>query len=334
MDRSIIYLICTYYMYYPNSNLHYNIYDVLHNDDNKVVIVMPSEYDSLDIKYIDNNSYIDFNLYKCPHKHVYIYVLTKPTNYSNIIKLKINGQVVSTCVSKYPEFKNEIIMSTIVKNEDKYIIQWIEFYSNLGIQRFIIYDNSDELTLDKVLKSYIDENKVVLIKWNYPYRLPVSGFSGQQSQQNHSIYAFQNCKYIGLFDVDEYLNLQKHKNINEFLDYLIDLKKINIKETGSFKFWSKEFYNPNNLPCDNYNFLKIFECSNVITNGHEKNFVIPKNVQTFSVHVITKGKFMNTITPDLAYFNHYLYLNKTNRGRNKSTLTDNTILNHVTNSMK
>lgn len=196
--------------------------------------------------------------------------------------------------------------------------------------RFIIYDNSDENTLNNLLEEYVNDKTVILIKWNYPYQLPLSGFSGQQSQQNHSIHAFQNSKYIGLFDVDEYLNFQHHDSVETFINDFVKLKNINLKDTGSFKFWSKEFYNPENLLTNDNNFFNIFKCSNVITHGHEKHFVIPKNVQTFSVHRITKGKFMHVIPPDVAYFNHYIFLNKNSRGKNKSNNEDSSILTHLT----
>lgn len=334
-------------MYYPNSILHYNIYDVLHNDNNKIVIIMPSEYDPLDIKYMEDDSFIDFNFHECPHKHVYIYVLTKQIDYSKNITLKINDEILSTQVSKYPEFKNEIIMSTMVLNEDNYIIQWIKFYLNLGVTRFIIYDNAlindnssyhsieNSSDLPSLLKYYIDNNIVILIKWPYFKRLPNSGASGQQTQQNHSIHTFQNCKYIGLFDVDEYLNLQRCDSIDSFIDDYIKRNNVNIDKSGSFKFWSKLFVNPHNLSTKNYDFLKIFTCfGDVITNGREKHFLIPKNVTIFSVHKVLRGKFVHRIPPEDAYFNHYYFLNKRNRGLNKTSLTDNTILKHLTDEMK
>ena len=59
--------------------------------------------------------------------------------------------------------------------------------------------------------------------------------------------------------------------------------------------------------------------------GHEKNFVIPRNVKTFSVHMITNGLPIVKINHNIAYFNHYIFLNKTNRGFNKSAMTDNSI---------
>ena len=101
----------------PISISKYNIYDIYHNDNNNLIIISPSESNPLDIVY-QNKSFI-INI--CPHNHTYIYLLTTPIEYSKKIKLSINGEIISTNVNKYPEFKDEIIMSTIVKNEDEYI---------------------------------------------------------------------------------------------------------------------------------------------------------------------------------------------------------------------
>lgn len=259
--------------------------------------------------------------------------------------LSTNGISINTEVNKYPTFKDEIILSTMVYNEDNYIRQWIKFHKNIGINRFIIYDNSEthdlksytskEKTSDlkNILNDYIKTETVILIKWSYPKRLNRSGISGQTTQQNHSIWAFQNCKYIGLFDIDEYINIQNNtdKNIHLFFNNLIQDEKINTNEIGSFRLLNKLFHNPANLPTDNYNFLKIYNCDKITLSGREKNFVIPKNVTTFSVHMITKGKKMYTVSYDKIFFNHYYFLNKINRGTNKTAYIDNSIYKHTLN---
>jgi len=222
-------------------------------------------------------------------------------------------------------------MSTIVKNEDNYIRQWINFHHKLGVNRFIIYDNSDKNTLSGIISDYINDRIVILIKWKYSYRLPISGFSGQSTQQNHSIWAFKNSKYIGLFDIDEYINIQIDTNIHDFFNNLIKKENINIQDIGSFRLLNKFFYNPNNLPIDGYKFLKIYNCDNITLSGHEKNFVIPKNVTTFSVHIVTKGKEMYDVSSNKIYFNHYYYLNKSDRGRNITDIIDDTINKHTIN---
>ena len=39
--------------------------------------------------------------------------------------------------------------------------------------------------------------------------------------------------------------------------------------------------------------------------GHEKNFVIPKNVDVFANHQVTKGLAKYNVDPKDLYFNHY-----------------------------
>jgi hypothetical protein len=228
----------------------------------------------------------------------------------------------------------------MVHNEDNYIRQWIQFHLNIGVTRFIIYDNSKindyksyksiekSSNLKKVLSDFIEKGIVVLIEWPYPKRLKISGISGQTTQQNHSIYAFRNSKYIGLFDIDEYINMQNNTNITDFFDSLIKNNKINTNKIGSFRLLNKFFTNPDNLPVNGYDFLSIYKCKEMTTTGCEKNFVIPKNVETFSVHMITKGKKMYNVDSKLVYFNHYQFLNKLKRGRDSSNLQDKTILKH------
>ncbi len=286
----------------------YHIYDIYHNDNNELIIIQPFSHKLLDIKYVGLSN-IKFKIEICPHWHTCIYISKKSIEYKQTIKLNINGQLIETCVNKYPEFNGEIIMSTLVKGEDEYIKQWILFYLNLGIDRFIIYDNSRSNTLQKVLQKYIDKKKVVLIRWSFPYQL-FSFPDAQTTQQNHSIYAFKNSKYIGLFDVDEYINIQNDKNIKTFLKELIIDEKVNANSIGSFKLLSKPFFNPYNQPENDFEFLKIYYCGQIIKKGYEKNFVLPKNVSTFSVHMITKGKPMYTVSSEKIYINHYLFLNK------------------------
>jgi hypothetical protein len=295
----------------------YKIYDIFYNG--KLIIIRPAEF-PLDI-YCANKK---MNVYTCPHQHTYIYTLK--LDYLPTISLTIQNETFETSVNVYPVFKDEIIMSTLVKEEDNYIKPWINFHLGIGITRFIIYDNSNSNTLSTHLHDYIEKKQVFLISWIVPYILPSSGISGQTTQQNHSIYAFTQCKYIGLMDIDEYVNMQQHTNIHTFFEEMIQENKININEIGSFVLLNKFFYNPNNLSTDNNNFLNIFNCDTITKNSNEKNFVIPKNVKTFSVHKITDGRPMFILHEKDVFFNHYVFLNKTNRGKNITDIIDNSIL--------
>jgi len=306
----------------------YNIYDILHNDRGKIVIIRASETPPVMIKMTVDDKLIAFDIECCPHNHTHVYTLNSEIMYDSnkIYKFMINDEEINTNISKYPSFENEIIMSTIVKGEDKYILQWIQYHIHLGIQRFIIYDNSHDNTLPSILNKYMNDGTVMLINWQYPYMLKISGISGQTTQQNHSIYAFNTCDYVGLFDIDEYINIQEpFSNIRTLLEEYIKTNNINKNDIGGFQLFNKFFYNPHHLPDDNNNFLKIYNCNDITLSGNEKNFVIPRNVKTFSVHMITKGLPIIKLSQNIVYFNHYIFLNKKNRGFDKTDLTDSSI---------
>lgn len=312
--------------YNPIYIKEHDIYDIFYNDNGNIVIIMANLKDLPNVSLFDQNTktYIPFKYNICPHKHTYVFYIKH--KYSDTIQIKVNKEVLKTKINKYPKFnKDEIIFSTLVKDEDNYIIQWIQYHKKLGVSKFIIYDNSSNNTLQSLLRDYINNNEVILIQWNYVYNQ-----KAQQTQQNHSIYAFQNVKFIGLFDVDEYVNIQSKTNIPNFFDTLIREKNINLDNTSSFRIVSKLFYNPNNLDTSGTNFLRIPNCSPIVKNEREKNFVIPKNVKTFSVHTVTDGLPIYDVDERYIFFNHYFYLNKPNRGKDKTSFTDDSILRHLT----
>jgi len=152
-----------------------------------------------------------------------------------------------------------------------------------------------------------------------------SGISGQTTQQCHSLWAFKQCLYIGFFDIDEYVNMQQHKSIPEFLASEVS------ENIGSIALCDRDFYNPDNKPTNSFNFLKIYNCDKIILDKRHKHFVIPKKVQVISVHHILLGKPMHIVNENKAYFNHYLFLNKLTRGKNKTSMKDNSIDVHTKN---
>ena len=109
------------------------------------------------------------------------------------------------------------------------IKQWINFNLHIGFDKILIYDNAnieDNLSycsietqyLPNLLKDYIDNgksniNKMALFK---EYR-KMGNPNGQTTQQCHSIHSFKHSKLIGLFDIDEYINMKTHTNIKIFL---------------------------------------------------------------------------------------------------------------------
>ena len=103
----------------------------------------------------------------------------------------------------------EIYVCAIMKNNYKYINEWVNHYISLGVSKVIIYDNND---IDDKNKIIIDNmSNVIIIDWR-------GIFNGQLIAYEDCYKRFSNCfDWIGFFDSDEYLILNKWNNLQDML---------------------------------------------------------------------------------------------------------------------
>jgi hypothetical protein len=310
-------------------------YSVVYNDVEEYVIISP-KFKNHRVKFLINDTIIDSKLIECEHKHTNVYISVKSgISYYEYIDIQVDENYIleKVQVSKFPSLVDKIVFSTLVKNEQKVIRQWIDYHHILGVDHFIIYDNAvDDYSLKLFLEDYIRNGIVIYIRWPFPYYTS-AGISGQTTQQNHSIYTFRKSRFIGMFDVDEYLNLQQHIHLNDFLNCVVADMKLNLDAIGGLEMISKIFTNPQNKPTDGFNFLRITHCTGFIRGSRQKMLVRPLNVQIFSVHMIVAGLSTITIPEKYGYFNHYMFLNKTNRGMELQTHQDDSIC-HLSRKLK
>ena len=351
-------------IYHPIHIPEWYIYDCFYSASGELVIISAAEIVQAPriwlILDLVSKTEQEFRVDICPARHTYVYRLSqlegKAKQVSDLIdteKQEINIRIQQEILKKdtiitlkpnrYPSYANQVIMTTMVKQEDNIIRTWIDFHMRLGIHKFVIYDNasSDESLagLLQVLDEYIKSGQVIIINWPYDYRLPISCISGQTTQQNHSIRAFDTADWLGLFDVDEYINIQRPdivfgatngEGMRRFLDGIARKITYGKQRIGGIQFKNKFFYNPDDLPIEDGQFLKIPNCAYGITKrGNEKNFVIPRNIQTFAVHLISLGSKIIVLQPEFGYFNHYIYLNKPSRGRDRTPWRDNSITRYL-----
>ena len=108
----------------------------------------------------------------------------------------------------------KVAVCAICKCEEQYLPEWVEHYKNIGFDNIIFYDNNDpdDNGQYEVLKSYIDSGFVVYNKY--------TSFKDYMKQNAikccYETYS-QAFDWIAFFDVDEFLILNKDKNIKEYL---------------------------------------------------------------------------------------------------------------------
>lgn len=110
-----------------------------------------------------------------------------------------------------PDFtvtKDTAVICAIVKEEQLYIEEWIEYHICLGFSHIYIYDNDDAIPMR-------------YLATKYPLRVTVLSCPGQCQQMN-AYYDFLHRyrtkhHWVAYIDVDEFIVLKKHTTIVELL---------------------------------------------------------------------------------------------------------------------
>ena len=117
----------------------------------------------------------------------------------------------------------KVLLYLISKNDENYILEWVEHYINIGINHIIIYNNSIIDNYTNILKDYINKNIVTIddCVLNKPFinNDTCIEYKNAQSYVYNKCYNenYNNYDYICFFDSDEFLIFEKFTNINDFL---------------------------------------------------------------------------------------------------------------------
>ena len=171
-----------------------------------------------------------------------------------LINIKLFGKLIwiliRILIILYLFFKNKFIrikkdnyfacFLAMGKQENKYAKELIQYYWNLGIEKFILGDNNLPNTekLSDVLQDYIDEGIIDIIEL-FDSSLGLSDFYNITYEKYRT-----KCKWFLLFDFDEYLEVHFEKNKNLVLKDFLSNDIFNKCESILFNWLT---YSDNNL---------------------------------------------------------------------------------------
>lgn len=106
-----------------------------------------------------------------------------------------------------------------IKNESRYLPEYIEFHLLQGFDHFIFYDNQSTDITNEVLQPYINDGLVELR--NYPKEVNESGISKNYWVMSHCIDEQKNkTKWLHFHAIDEFMFCKNGLKITDFLkDY-------------------------------------------------------------------------------------------------------------------
>ncbi len=112
----------------------------------------------------------------------------------------------------------------IVKNEGKFVAEWLAHYVNLGFDKIIVYNNDSIDDTAQICRRAAKIFPIEVIDWP-----SVSGQSPQVTAYNHAKGLLADFEWVAYFDCDEFLVLHQDNNIKEFLErYQPDVGAIGI----------------------------------------------------------------------------------------------------------
>ena len=107
--------------------------------------------------------------------------------------------------------KDKYIVFSCAKNEDDYILEWVNHYLSLGFDKVIIADNNDSPeSIRNILSEHISNGTVQIFECN--------GLKKFQLYIYNMFLKEGNYKWCAYFDCDEFLELNAHKDIKAFLN--------------------------------------------------------------------------------------------------------------------
>jgi hypothetical protein len=107
------------------------------------------------------------------------------------------------------EFKDTLSLVLIIKDEARYLAEWIEYHQLVGVDRFYIYDNESTDNIKEILDHYGDE-----IVYNY-----WPGRSQQIAAYDDAVAKYKlETKWMGFIDTDEFIVPVKHDKIMDVIN--------------------------------------------------------------------------------------------------------------------
>ncbi|KAH7846519.1 hypothetical protein Vadar_014892 [Vaccinium darrowii] len=114
---------------------------------------------------------------------------------------------------------------TMVYNAAKYLKEWVVYHSEIGIEKFILYDNGSDDDLERVVAEVVDQGYNVSTSfWLWP-KTQEAGFS------HCAVNAKGSCTWMVYIDIDEFIYSPSWLNSSKPSDQM--LKSLLPKKTSS-----------------------------------------------------------------------------------------------------
>lgn len=155
----------------------------------------------------------------------------------------------------------KLAICLIIKDENEYLIEWLNHHIQIGFNNFIIYDNQSKLSVNRyLLNENISTENITIINWDDDKH------GSQLRAYEHCCQNYKDFDYIAFIDTDEFIYLTNHTTIQEYINSIPKFDALGI-------YW--RMYGDINYPITK---RKIENYVLYHENEHIKSIVNPKKV--------------------------------------------------------
>ena len=108
----------------------------------------------------------------------------------------------------------KVCLCTPVKDENRYIREFIEFYKNYGVDKIFLYDNNDIQgeKIKPIIMDYLNKGFIKIMNWR--------GKKKSLYPMMNDCYKknYRHYDWIVFYEVDEYIHLKNYNNIKLYLN--------------------------------------------------------------------------------------------------------------------
>ncbi|XP_038987370.1 glycosyltransferase family 92 protein Os08g0121900 [Phoenix dactylifera] len=138
-----------------------------------------------------------------------------------------------TILSAGSRRKKEHLMCvcTMVRNQARFLREWIVYHSRIGVQRWFIYDNNSDDGVEQVIESMASSSNYNVTRHPWPWiKTQEAGFA------HCALRARDHCEWVGFIDVDEFLHLPTDATLHNVLRHYSSKPRVGELRTACHSF--------------------------------------------------------------------------------------------------
>ncbi|XP_043707618.1 glycosyltransferase family 92 protein RCOM_0530710-like isoform X2 [Telopea speciosissima] len=202
--------------------------------------------------------------------------------------------------------KNDMCVCTMIRNQARFLREWVMYHARIGVNRWFIYDNNSDDDIERVVDS-LDGSGFNITRHLWPWiKTQEAGFA------HCALRARDSCEWVGFIDVDEFVHLQLQSDPNnQTLSSFQDLLTKQPHQVAELRVWCHSF-GPSGLKKAPEEGVTVgYTCRMMVPERH-KSIVRPEALNPSLINVVHHFhlrdgfEFVN-VDRGVMVINHYKY---------------------------